>query len=158
MCLVCSRKSKKKLIDEIEDVKSPPSIEPEPLARQEEEEESSAITPNNVAEPDDWSDTPLSALKDESADQDAKSTIEATIRAVSEGEYKDDDVPPAAVTTPDNRASSPIPETTSSASVKTEKSNDAPEDDTSSTPKSAQTTPQSNKKRRSKTSRSKSSK
>lgn len=108
----------------------------------------------SINEPDDWSDTPLSALKNESTDHDLKSSIDVTIQAVSESEYKFDE---PASTDKDDDSVSNAAET--SASVKTEKSSDvAVEDDNSSSVKSAQTTPQSSKtKRRSKTPRSKNS-
>lgn len=140
----CSRKSKKKLTAELEnDAKSSSLVDDAELSVA--EEDNSALLTNNFNETDDWSDTPLSALKNESADQDIKSSIEETIKAVADSEYKFDEP-----STSDKEDDSGSTAQETSTSVKAEKSDDvAVEDDNSSSVKSAQTTPKA--KRRSKT-------
>jgi hypothetical protein len=156
LCLDCSRKSKKKLA-ELDDYAEPFAAENVANAGSPIEDENNASLSNNVAEPDDWSDTPLSALKNEPADDDLKSSIDATIQAVSESEYKFDESAASSAVKDDDTVTGEPKET--STSTKTEKGSDAAaaEDDTTSSP--AKSTPQSSKtKRRSKTPRSKNSK
>ncbi len=149
----CSKKSKKKLSDKFDELKSsspPPPLEAEPVIV---DEVNSVKTPNDVVEQDDWSDTPLSALKEETI-QEVKSNIDATIQAVLEADSNQE----PSVTGDESNAPEDA-ELPAVASVKTEKSSDVPEDDSSPFVKSAQSTPQSNKtKRRTKSSRSRSSK
>lgn len=107
---------------------------------------------NEVPETDEWSDTPLSALKDDSTSQDQKSSIDAIIKSVVEA---DEPVEPSD-TCAENAAESS--ESAANSSAKEEKSEEPGEDD-SSAPKSTQSTPQSTKaKRRPKAGRSKVSK
>lgn len=112
----------------------------------------SIATSNEVPDADEWSDTPLSALKDDSTSQDQKSSIDAVIKSVVEADE------PAE---PMETCADPAAEDSESAansSVKEEKSEEAAEED-SPAPKSTQSTPQSAKtKRRPKSGRSRSSK
>lgn len=112
---------------------------------------------NNLPEADDWSDTPLSALKETSSNEDPISNIDATIQAVSEIDLKPE-LPPTSTVSDDNDLTD-IPESEELKSTITEICNDIADDEGSPAVKSTSTTPQSTKtKRRSKSSRSKSSK
>lgn len=105
-----------------------------------------------VPETDEWSDTPLSVLKDDSTSQDQKSSIDAIIKSVVEA----DEPPESSEICADNAVESS--ESAANSSAKEEKSEEQAEDD-SSAAKSTQSTPQSTKaKRRPKAGRSRASK
>lgn len=135
------------------EVVKPPSQEVQQTILDEVKDET---TLNNATEADNWSDTPLSELKEVTVNDEHKSNIDTTIQAVSEIESKQELSPLSAKN--DNDITE-MTDSSASLLVKTEKSNDIRDDNNSTPVKSASNTPQSNKtKRKSKSNRSKSSK
>lgn len=131
------RKSKKKssILDELETVKSPHQDQ-ESMSL----DDTLELKPRAEPDSDEWSDTPLSALKDEPKEEDIKPTIPSTPIESNLSE--------SLACANDTLVSEPTP-------VKMEEGSDIPEDETA---KPAQNTSQTKTKRKSKSNRSTKSK